>query len=552
MRGELMLEDPHAAGSRVCCLHIVLRQLSRGIRSSFHEQSSQDQLLRPLYQSNVTLAEKCYRLIYQLSTQDLTREPTMRYLRNQEDFFARQLSAIPSIVPMSRFVGTAGVVCYADQSQVSTTCETTTAFLRLRSYLLEVVAQEVHLLTQSGQRRSVKDLVNILFGSENISNENLNGYVNTLLSSPFSSRQTLDRIIELFFSFDFDWKENSEIATVDLAFYRSVNLLAAVRSDSAGCELIDRELLMEMLQQVKAKAQNELTSSAALAQLEHETAYIISSCTVENHRREIQHAKGLGLESWRRLLEVCLSKCFDILTPDRRESLLCDLLIALPSVIGSGNISSMGMVSLSETVLSLMTKLREERAKYNTPSVSDDARDLDVSSEKLLTIFKGILECILDPNAPELVRGNLYTALISYFHMISATNPLEPSASLDSSSDIVSLDGSLSASLNFSSGSKLSGGVVPRTIQMVNMVVDKLIQIISRDAIDGSELWKSVAFAMLDCLIRLSRREKQHRVLGSLVKQGVLFTFIGSIAELDNDLETIYSPDPGKILLKLF
>jgi nuclear pore complex protein Nup205 len=288
----------------------------------------------------------------------------MRYLRNQEDFFAHQLSAMPSIVPEARFAGTPGMVHYADQSLVATACETTTAFLRLRSYLLEVVAQEIHLLTQTGQRRNVKELMNILFGSSNSSTEYVNDNMDALLGQSFSSRQTLDRIIELFFSFDFEWKESSEVENVDLTFYRSVNLMAALRLDSAGCELIDREILMQLLQKVKAQAQNELTSSAALSQLERETTYILSSCTVENHRREIQHAKGLGLESWRRLLDVCLAKCFDHLSSERRESLLCDLLIALPVVIGSGGISTFGMISLSETVLSLMTKLREERAKY--------------------------------------------------------------------------------------------------------------------------------------------------------------------------------------------
>jgi nuclear pore complex protein Nup205 len=84
------------------------------------------------------------------------------------------------------------------------------------------------------------------------------------------------------------------------------------------------------------------------------------------------------------------------------------------------------------------------------------------------------------------------------------------------------------------------------------MVVDKLVQVTSRDAIDGSELWKSIAFAMMDCLIRLSRREKQHRVLAALVKQGVLHTFLGSISDLDADLESIYSPDPGTSKARCF
>jgi nuclear pore complex protein Nup205 len=541
---ELTLEDPHAFGARVSCLHVVLRHLRRGIKGQLSDGSAHDQHLRPLYQSNTTFAEKCYRLIYQLCTQDITRDTTMRYLRNQENFFVRQLASMPAIVPTTLVTGSPGIISYADQSQVATTCETITAFLRLRSYLLEVVAQEIHLLTQSGQRRNVQELMNILFTSSNLSGESVTEGMNSLLGSRFSSRQSLDTIIELFMSFDFEWQEGQEVGQVDLAFYRSVNLLAALRPDPAGCELIDREVLMQILFNAKTQVQNELTSTTALTQLERETAYILSSCTVENHRREIQHAKGFGLESWRRLLEVCLAKCFDQLSLERRESLLCDLLLALPSVIGSGSVSAFGMIALSETVLTLMTKLREERTKY-----TDSPYDFGVPSEKLISIFKKILECVLDPNAPELVRGNLYASLISYFHMINPNASKPTETNYEAFSDSVSLDSSFSRSVN-DRAVTAEPGVLKQSVYTVNLVVDKLVQVIGRDAIDGSELWRSVAFSVLDCLTRLSRREKQHRVLAALVKQGILHTFIGSVSELDADLEMIYSADPGELTLR--
>jgi nuclear pore complex protein Nup205 len=83
------------------------------------------------------------------------------------------------------------------------------------------------------------------------------------------------------------------------------------------------------------------------------------------------------------------------------------------------------------------------------------------------------------------------------------------------------------------------------TLAVLNMIVDRLIHIVSRDAIDGSDVWQSVAFTLLDSLVRLSRLEKQHRCLAALIKQGALNTFVTGMKDIDASLEMIYLPDPS-------
>ncbi|KZT39178.1 hypothetical protein SISSUDRAFT_665994 [Sistotremastrum suecicum HHB10207 ss-3] len=569
---ELILQDPREAGARISCLHIILNLLNRGVPRvsgalSKPTNAAPERDISPLYETNPALAEKCYRLIYQLCTQDLTRETTMRYLRTRENFFVRHLSAMPSPIPVppSSEEGAMGQIHYSDQTQVSTSCETIVAFLRLRSWVVEAVAQEVHLLTRSGQVNRVQEILEILFGlssdrsaeeEEEIDEYGMMGGFNP---STFDPGQSLTKIVELFYSFDFDWEESYEVTQVPIQFYSGINLLASIRTDYAGCELVDRDTLIQMLQEAKNQLQPQLTTDAQKTQLEIETSYILASCTIENHRREIQHAKGVGLDSWRRLLDICLAKCFDRLPHDRRESVLIDLLRALPPTIRSGALSAQATVSLSETIVSLMTKLRADRyQQVIVQSPVDDSYAATLPTENLLTLLKSILECILDNSQLELVRGNLYAALINFLNLVDSSRRQTPSSADSHASiarlnmsqtldDVSSFNGdSSSLDLSFSQRpskaprSDLESG----TLEVLSVVVEKLMQVVARDAIDGTEVWRSVALTFLDSLIRISRSEKSHPVLTTLAKQGALYTLVRGIKDIDADIEMLYDPDP--------
>jgi nuclear pore complex protein Nup205 len=115
------------------------------------------------------------------------------------------------------------------------------------------------------------------------------------------------------------------------------------------------------------------------------------------------------------LLDVCLIKCFESLSSERRDSVLFELLLALPSFINLSGISPAAEISLSETTIILTTKLREDRTRRM--SVQEDPTPM-LPLDKMLAIFKSILGCILDPGVSEFVRGNLYAGLINYLQLI--------------------------------------------------------------------------------------------------------------------------------------
>jgi len=55
------------------------------------------------------------------------------------------------------------------------------------------------------------------------------------------------------------------------------------------------------------------------------------------------------------------------------------------------------------------------------------------------------------------------------------------------------------------------------TIQIVNVAAERFVPIICRDAIDGSEVWKTVSLTLLGMLVRLTRCERSQR---GLIVQG--------------------------------
>ena len=115
--------------------------------------------------------------------------------------------------------------------------------------------------------------------------------------------------------------------------------------------------------------------------------------------RQVYHARVGGFEAWGRLLDLALMKCFNRLPHNRRENMLFDLLHVLPVAIRSANVEESTAILLSETVLSSITKLREDRQhQIILQSVGGESESGSLPAERLYNILRNILESILDNN----------------------------------------------------------------------------------------------------------------------------------------------------------
>jgi nuclear pore complex protein Nup205 len=299
-----------------------------------------------------------------------------------------------------------------------------------------------------------------------------------------------------------------------------------------------------------------------LEQVIKETTYVLESCVVENHRREVSHGQVEGIEAWKQLLDMSLMKCFDRLPHDRRENMLFDLLHILPSALRSGNVSENVSVLLAESVLSSITKLREDRQhQIILQSVGGNAESGSLPAERLYTILRNILEGILDSNRVELVRGNLYAALINFIHLIASPNesfelpnqPLSMSLSGSLNQSVASFNPSQSLVLanSVQNMSASTSALLSGTLNAMRDVMERLVAVIARDAIDGSEVWKTIAFMLLDALVQLAGQERQSMVVSALLRHGILSNFVGSLKESDERLQSVLKPDPGTLCVRL-
>jgi nuclear pore complex protein Nup205 len=258
-------------------------------------------------------------------------------------------------------------------------------------------------------------------------------------------------------------------------------------------------------------------------------------------------------------LDIALTKCFDRLPHDRRENMLFDLLNVLPSAIRSSNLEESTAILLSETALSLITKLREDR-RYQLILQSTGEGSGSLPAERLYAILRDIVEGILDSNHSELVRGNLYGSLINFIHLVLCSKPEDADDEdindpFTASLAVSSLRGespfgssnslALVSASRYSSSSSLEMGI----LSTVKPVLERLVAVISRDAIDGTEVWKTVAFMLLDALVQLSGLEKQHVVLSAVSRHGVLANFVRGVKEADGLLMSVLKPDPGTLTL---
>ncbi|KAF6749589.1 nucleoporin Nup186/Nup192/Nup205 [Ephemerocybe angulata] len=557
------VQDPYALNSRKTSIHVLLELVNAGVprlKEGGRIELEEHLQTSPLYLTLPALADRCYRVIYQLCTHPRTSDFVTRYLRTREDFFARQISHVPSQCPEVNQPPLIQV-SYMDGSRVLTTVEALSSFLRVRSYIFDLVALELHILTAKSHWKGVIDLLDILFGTD-VDYEEEHGF-----STFREVGQSNMRIVDFFQSLIIEWADSLQVGQVDMQYLGSLNLQACIRKDAAGCEVVDRSIVLAMLAGAKKAlvTQGSVVTASQLAQLNAETAYILESCVVENNRRQVAFSIANGFEAWRRLLDIALTKCFDRLPHDRRENMLFDLLHVLPSAIRTPTIEESTSILLSETTLTLITKLREDR-RYQLVLQSSAEEAGSLPAERLYGILRDIVEGILENSHSELVRGNLYGSLINFIHLVLCSKP--ESDSDDGAANVVDPNDPFAASLaasslressfgasqslalvqphrqQYTSSSSSAASLELGILSTIKPVLERLVAIISRDAIDGTEVWKTVAFMLLDAVVQLSGLEKQHSALASLSRHGVLLNFVHGLKEADGLLQAVLKPDP--------
>ncbi|BGP04990.1 hypothetical protein JCM10049v2_000792 [Rhodotorula toruloides] len=544
---EMEIDDPEAADTVKTSLHVILDLLARDVSSDEGEQQVSLLVRHP------SLASQCYRLVRQLCLQPYTSAVVSRYLRNREQFFLRQTLALPfSISPASQ--GAIGGVQYADGKQVVSSCAAVCAVLQAEGWLLDSSALELSVLATGNDTRRAGELIAALFENPSAIDDDVPAF----LEQDGGLEQALPRMLEIFHSFDFAWHDSIAPNEHRLNLFAELRFDSCLKRDSTGCETYDFGALLALLGAARRELQNRglLNTPQQQEEAKKETRAIVETLVVENHRREIQFARYQALKSWRNLLDIVLTKAFHLLPADSRHSLLLDLMNAiLPPLAGSEVDASISEL-LSGAAVLLATKLRDEGLGILFVESGETVQS--VPPERLHSILRAILQAIIQPGVSPVVRGNLYAVLLNYIQYsakVAAVSPalarnLDDGASVASTAndDLLSLDGM--STLGSTTGRRSSRRNVLEhgNFAIFASALERLLPVVCRDAAVGHEVWRTVAFTVLDSLAGIAEQARAtSKVLGILTKQGYLQNFVASLKDAEADLLATLQPDPPSL-----
>jgi nuclear pore complex protein Nup205 len=197
-----------------------------------------------------------------------------------------------------------------------------------------------------------------------------------------------------------------------------------------------------------------------------------------------------------------------------------------------------------------MIKLRHEGTQLGSLAAGEAAQAFPF--DRMIPILKTIVQSIVISNTSNIIRGNLYASLLGFLqHVYSTSNAGSTALQCFSPQDISKLTeahapATDAASTVLSQLHHSRSTLETNTVGMLSTAFDRLLPVISKDAIMGSEVWKSVAFTVLDSLLMLSDRSRSgSKLMAVLWRNGFMKNFVDFVKDAEGDLLAVLEPDPG-------
>ncbi|PLW19220.1 hypothetical protein PCANC_09997 [Puccinia coronata f. sp. avenae] len=541
----IALADPRSPDAKLSCFHAILDLLRMGQIST---NSEENEVEYSLLERDPILAEKAYRIIRQLCLHEYSCKPVSRYLRNTEQYFIAQASSLPLPIPASHGI-VGGKIIMSSGKAIDTTCSEIVATLHSTSWVLETISLELNILAQQGQRERATDLLLILFESASSPNQ-----TRSIMDQVGIPDQSLPRMQELFLYLDFGWKNNTTVEPRALNFFAPLNFDQCCVIDGTGCQLFDLGAILSMLGATRQEIQRRglLNTAVQQAEMQAEIKFVIESIVMENQRRQIASAQYHMLRSWSTLLRLTLTRAFHLIPAENRHVFLLDLLGSVLSKLVEGQVDSDSAELLSEIVVALMIKLRHEGTQLGSLAAGEAAQAFPF--DRMIPILKTIVQSIVISNTSNIIRGNLYASLLGFLqHVYSTSNAGSTALQCFSPQDISKLTeahapATDAASTVLSQLHHSRSTLETNTVGMLSTAFDRLLPVISKDAIMGSEVWKSVAFTVLDSLLMLSDRSRSgSKLMAVLWRNGFMKNFVDFVKDAEGDLLAVLEPDPESL-----
>ncbi|KAJ9123982.1 hypothetical protein QFC22_000773 [Naganishia vaughanmartiniae] len=474
------------------CFHVIVDALSVGFQSLDDLDRAVDEhplIIAPAF------AYKAIKLLHQLARNELTALPTTRYLRDQKDFINASLLHLP-LVPQSPIGSEVdGTLLYEDGVTTKLPARTLLAYLRYQAELFSLAALELHIT--SADSREAERIVKAFI--ENSESQSTQSGQSGILGLEALQRLNLQWLAEL------STQPNAQhFVNVDFASYQTV--------DQEGCVIYDLdELDIALRRETRNAVRNLVGESALRAQhaLDLDRRAILKYLDNDNRKAQIALALNACLEAWSKAIAIIVGKTAHFISEAHRASIINELSLASFETLG-GSVSIPAKTDiLSNTILALATSLQTEQQHPASR----------MPEEQLQTLLRHVISGVVGADTTESARGFLYSTMIIYLRCL-----LEFGTSVDPTH----------ASLSLPSQNVLQSDI------------DRLLSVLCRDALNGSEIWKTVSYSLIDVILQ-SSANSINKLVEKLWHSGVLHNFVASIAENDRDVQLALGPEPGDV-----
>ncbi|KAI8970167.1 nucleoporin Nup186/Nup192/Nup205 [Mycotypha africana] len=520
------LQETKDNKATLLCLHSILNILQQGVERFSEENMIVEDTANDVHQliidTHPILAEKCYELIYRLCSKESLSLSTLRYLRNQYDFFNKQFDAMSArlednIAEESPYFE--GYMICADGKSYKTNFFKLKSKLHQRAWLLKSIALELHTTIPTKQKSEAMKLLDLIIDQQQSkTDQNLNDMDSTFSNQGVKQyQQPLIKMLEFISSLEFSWRDSllSQVKTEELDIFRKFDPSLFEITNERGCRIFDIRQIYKALREAQTQQLGD-TQSADFLRSGVEMESILSWAIVQNHTREIAYGKLHCLEAWKEVVQVILSECLHLIPPERQSFIIYELLTMLLSKLAhrrtGGDYDNVMLKSMSDVVLSLVHQL----SKSVQPQQHATSKQ---PVEKLRTIFNGIVEYTRQDkkNTTIDVRGDMYSAMTSFLLYIRKHKRDDATKELEQ-----------------------------HILQQITSDNSKILNTLFSDAISGLDIWKTTAFIALDALNTMALQAGSNAVQSFLVENNFLQYVIETIrsddAALSKLLEQVDAP----------
>ncbi|KAJ7956691.1 Nuclear pore complex protein [Quillaja saponaria] len=489
-----------------------------------------EKLLKP--DVNAMLHEFGFQLLYELCIDPQTCDPTMDLLSNRKyQFFVKHLDTI-GIAPLPKRNSNQAL-------RISS--------LHERAWLLKLLAVELHAgdVSSSKHRETCQTILAHLFGqdiaeigggeSTSPSFFLQNGAENASVRS-ISKSKVLELLeIVQFRSPDSSTKLSQIVSNMKYNLVAEEILGNPATSSKGGVyyysergdRLIDIPSFHDKLWQL-----SDFGDEVELNDIREAIQQLLRWGWKYNKNLEEQAAQLHMLTAWSQIVEISASRRITLL--ENRSEILFLVLDASLSACASPDCSLKIAFILCQVALTCMAKLRDERFLCPGGLTSDSITCLDVimvkqlSNGACLTILFKLIMAILRHESSEALRRRQYALLLSYFqycqHMV---DPDVPTTVLQ----FLLIDEQDSEYLDLPRIDKEQAELAHANFSILRKEAQSILDLVIKDATQGSEPGKTVALYVLDALISI---DHERYFLSQLQSRGFLRSCFMSISNVSN------------------